>query len=162
MRNKVVVTFSVIILLISLLSVGCQVSTQGPQLLEAKVVRVVDGDTFVANIEGKEEKVRLLLVDTPETVHPRKPVQPFGPEASKFTKEKLENQTVGLEFDVQERDQYGRLLAYVYLPDGTMLNELLLEKGLAQVVVYQPNVKYVDQFREIQKKARENKVGMWK
>jgi len=140
---------------------GCQIATDAPILIQAKVIRVVDGDTFVAKVEGKEEKIRLLLVDTPETVHPKKPVQPFGPEASKFTKEKLKDQTVGLEFDVGERDRYGRLLAYVYLPDGTMLNELLLEKGLAQVVVFQPNVKYVDRFREIQKQAREKKLGIW-
>ncbi|WP_405054376.1 thermonuclease family protein [Tepidibacillus marianensis] len=154
---------SVIIVIVILFTmVGCQVATQAPQLIEVKVIRVVDGDTFVAKVDGKEEKIRLLLVDTPETVHPTKPVQPFGPEASKFTKEMLASQTVGLEFDVQERDKYGRLLAYVYLSDGTMLNELLLEKGLAQVVVFQPNVKYVDRFREIQKQAKEKKLGIWR
>ncbi|OEF98899.1 hypothetical protein BHF71_02940 [Vulcanibacillus modesticaldus] len=130
-------------------------------LLEAKVIRVVDGDTFIAEIEGNKEKIRLLLIDTPETVHPKKPVQPFGPEASAFAKEKLENKIVRLELDVQERDKYGRILAYVYLNDGKMLNELLLAKGLARVVVYPPNVKYVEKFREIQKRAQEEKVGIW-
>ncbi|TCS78243.1 thermonuclease family protein [Tepidibacillus fermentans] len=159
MRKSNRLFFIIILLILTLF--GCQLVSHSSQLIQAKVIRVVDGDTFVAKVEGKEEKIRLLLVDTPETVHPQKPVEPFGKEASQFTKEKLRDQTVGLEFDVQERDKYGRLLAYVYLPDGSMLNELLLEKGLAQVVVFQPNVKYVDRFREIQKKARENKVGIW-
>lgn len=131
------------------------------QLIEAEVIRVVDGDTFVANVEGREEKVRLILIDTPETVHPQKPVQPFGPEASAFTKKKLEKQKVQLELDVQERDRYGRILAYVYLRDGSMLNQELLKQGLAKVSVYQPNVKYVDRFREIEKEARLAEKGVW-
>ncbi|GGK35193.1 hypothetical protein GCM10010965_30220 [Caldalkalibacillus thermarum] len=81
--------------------------------LPARVVRVVDGDTFVANINGKEEKVRLILVDTPETVHSSKPTELFGPEASEFAKEMLEGKEVRLELDVSERDRYGRVLVYV-------------------------------------------------
>lgn len=65
------------------------------------------------NLNGKTEKIRILLIDTPETVHPNKPVEPWGPVASQFTKDALTGKTVELEFDVQERDQYGRLLAYV-------------------------------------------------
>ncbi|MFD1907245.1 thermonuclease family protein [Paenibacillus rhizoplanae] len=80
--------------------------------------------------------MRLILIDTPET----KPVQPFGPEASAFTTKLLMDNTVRLEFDVSERDQYGRILAYAYV-DDKMVNELLLEKGLARVAVFQPNVK---------------------
>lgn len=81
---------------------------------------------------GNEETVRLLLVDTPETVHPSKPVQPFGPEASKFTKELMPaGSEVEVETGIGERDKYGRLLAYFYV-DGKMVNKLLLEKGLAR------------------------------
>lgn len=109
---------------------------------------------------GKEERVRLVLVDTPETKHPTKPVQPFGPEASAFTKEMLTGKNVQVELDVQERDQYGRILAYVYI-DGKMFNELLLEKGLARVAVFPPNTRYVDEFYAIQKKAQEAKLGIW-
>lgn len=94
----------------------------------------------------------MLLIDTPETVHPTKPVQPFGVEASNFTKEKLTGKDVQLEMDVGERDKYGRVLAYVYI-DNTMINEQLLEKGLARVAyVNEPNTKYVDEFYEIQKR----------
>lgn len=124
-------------------------------------MNVVDGDTMDIQFEnGKEERVRLVLVDTPETKHPTKPVQPFGPEASAFTKEMLAGKNVQVELDVQERDQYGRILAYVYI-DGKMFNELLLEKGLARVAVFPPNTRYVDEFYAIQKKAQEAKLGIW-
>jgi micrococcal nuclease len=129
--------------------------------LNGKVTNVVDGDTMDIQFEnGKEERVRLVLVDTPETKHPTKPVQPFGPEASAFTKEMLTGKNVQVELDVQERDQYGRILAYVYI-DGKMFNELLLEKGLARVAVFPPNTRYVDEFYAIQKKAQETKLGIW-
>lgn len=124
--------------------------------IEAKVTAVTDGDTFTVKLDGKFEKVRLILIDTPEI----KPVQPFGPEASAFTTKLLMDNTVRLEFDVSERDQYGRILAYAYV-DDKMVNELLLEKGLARVAVFQPNVKNVDQFRSIQKKAQAAKLGIW-
>ncbi|WP_150274152.1 thermonuclease family protein [Paenibacillus tepidiphilus] len=132
------------------------------KFIEAKVTKVTDGDTFtVALNNGQEEKIRMLLIDTPETKHPDKPVQPFGEEASTFSNEKLAGQTVKLEFDAAERDQYGRLLAYVYLSDESMFNEVLLEKGLARVAIFQPNVKYVDQFKEIEQRAKKQKVGIW-
>jgi len=126
------------------------------------VVRVVDGDTFVINYNGEEEKVRLIGVDTPESVHPNKEKNTeFGDEVSDFSKEMLLGKEVRLEFDVDERDQYNRLLAYVYL-DGQMYNKILLEKGYAKIATYPPNVKYVEDFTQIQKQARENKMGLWK
>ncbi|MGG3797804.1 thermonuclease family protein [Metabacillus fastidiosus] len=129
--------------------------------IDAEVTRVVDGDTMKILVDGKEETVRLLLVDTPETVHPNKEVQPFGPEASKFAKDMLNGKKVQIELDVSERDKYGRLLAYLYI-DGKMFNELLLEKGLARVAyIYAPNTKYVDRFYEIQKKAQRKEEGIW-
>jgi len=150
------------ILLISMLVLaGCSTSSNDAADTNAKVVKVVDGDTLDVEFNGKTERIRLLLVDTPETVHPSKPVEPFGPEASKFAKETLSNQRVKVEFDVSERDKYGRLLAYVWI-NGKMFNELLLEKGLARVsYVYPPNVKYVDQFRAIQSKAQKVELGIW-
>lgn len=129
----------------------------------AKVVKVIDGDTVKIKLSnGNEETVRLLLVDTPETVHPTKSVQPFGPEASQFAKELMPaNSEVEVELGISERDKYGRLLAYFYV-DGKMVNKLLLEKGLARVAyVYAPNTKYVDEFEAIQKKAQTKEVGIW-
>lgn len=132
------------------------------KVLPATIVRVVDGDTININLNGKDETVRLLLVDTPETVHPSKPVQPFGPEASALAKETLTpGKQVEVEIDVSERDKYGRLLCYLYV-DGTMFNELLLEKGLARVAyIYAPNTRYVDQFYEVQKQAQAKAIGIW-
>ncbi len=123
-----------------------------------KVSRVVDGDTFV--IVGGE-KVRMIGVDTPETVKPNTPVQPYGQEASKFTKQLLAGKKVRLEYDITQRDKYGRLLAYVYLKDGTFINALLLKKGLARVMTIPPNVAHADEFYQLQKQAREKKVGLW-
>ena len=123
---------------------------------------MVDGDTFKITYNGTTTKVRLIGVDTPESVSPNQSKNnKYGVEASNYTKERLEGQTVHLEFDVQQTDKYGRLLAYVYLEDGTMYNKELLEKGYAQIATYPPNVKYVDEFTQIQKQAEENKVGFW-
>ncbi|WP_341285542.1 thermonuclease family protein [Priestia megaterium] len=128
---------------------------------ETTVISVVDGDTFHALINNKDEKVRLILTDSPETVKRGVKIQRYGPEASAYTKSVLKPGTkVNLELDAQERDQYGRILAYVYV-DGKMLNETLLEKGLARVAVFPPNTRYVDEFREIQEKAKQQKLGVW-
>lgn len=129
-------------------------------LYTAKVTKVVDGDTIKIEKEGLEETVRMIMVDTPETVHPGKPTQPFGPEASAFAKEMLEGKEVKLERDVSERDRYGRILAYVYVNDR-MFNEVLLEKGLARVSAFPPDVKHVDRFRQIQNEAQKAKLGIW-
>lgn len=128
-----------------------------PQEL-VKVDTVIDGDTFILE---NGERVRLIGVDAPETVHPQKPVEYFGKEASDYAKRMLEGKKVRLELDVQERDRYGRLLAYVYLEDGTFFNAELVRQGFAQVATYPPNVKYVELFIKMQKEARENKRGMW-
>jgi micrococcal nuclease len=128
---------------------------------ETTVTRVVDGDTFHASINNRDETFRLILVDTPETVKPNTPVQPWGKEASFYTKSVLKPGTkVVIERDAQERDQYGRILAYVYV-NGKMLNETLLEKGLARVAVFPPNTRYVDEFRQLQEKAKQQKLGIW-
>ncbi|MGD6793385.1 thermonuclease family protein [Metabacillus indicus] len=129
--------------------------------IEAEVVKVIDGDTVKVMTEGREETLRLLLVDTPETVHPNKPVQPFGPEASRFAKDTLSGKKVELELDVGERDKYGRLLVYLHV-DGKMFNEMLIEKGFARVgYVYAPNTKHVDRFYELQKQAQQSEIGIW-
>lgn len=116
-----------------------------------EVLRVIDGDTFVVDFDGIEEAVRLIGVDTPESVHPDSSKNTdAGFAASMFTTAMLTGRQVGLEFDVQQRDQYGRLLAYVYL-DGEMFNKKLLETGYANLATYPPNVKYSNDFAEIEK-----------
>ena len=114
-----------------------------------KVIRVVDGDTFVVDYNGTEEKVRLIGIDTPESVHPDADRNTAaGITASDYTKSLLKGKSVELEFDVQQRDKYGRLLAYAYV-DGYMLNKKLLQDGYAVIATYPPNVKYVDEFKAI-------------
>lgn len=128
----------------------------------ATVVRVVDGDTIRARIDGVEEPVRYIGIDTPETVHPTLGVQPFGPEASAYNGELVSGRFLCLERDVSDRDRYGRLLRYAWLEDGTMVNELLLQAGLAVVVTFPPDVKYVeDRLLPAQRAAAEAGRGLW-
>ncbi len=128
---------------------------------KCEVIRVVDGDTIVVDYKGSEEKVRLIGIDTPESVHPNENKNTEeGIVTANYTKQRLEGKIVEIELDVQERDKYGRILAYVYI-DGEMYNKELLEIGYAKIATYPPNVKYVDDFTEIQKQARKNKVGLW-
>ncbi len=122
------------------------------------VERVIDGDTFVL---AGGERVRLIGVDTPETVAPNQEVEVYGQEASDFTKNLLEGKKVALKFDAQERDQYDRLLCYVFLEDGTFVNELLLKEGYATLLTVPPNIAYVDLFRKAQDEAVANNKGLW-
>jgi micrococcal nuclease len=126
------------------------------------VTDVVDGDTVDISpaVEGKT-RVRFIGVDAPETVDPNCGTQPYGEEASQYTKSKLTNQKVGLELDVQKTDQYNRLLAYVYPTDTEMFNETLLKEGYAQVAIFQPNVKYRDRFLAAQQEAQAAGRGLW-
>jgi micrococcal nuclease len=123
-----------------------------------RVKRVVDGDTLLLT---NGERVRLIGVDTPETKHPQKPVQRFGREAYLFTRELVEGKEVRLEFDWQRRDKYGRLLAYVYLTDGTFLNAEIIMQGYGFAYTRFP-FKYLEEFRKYEREARENKRGLWK
>ncbi len=125
------------------------------------VSRVVDGDTIEISpgINGIED-IRLIGMDTPETVDPGEEVEPLGPEASSFATEELTGRSVGLEFDAEREDQYGRLLAYVYL-GGEMFNELLVEEGLAQAYPYDPNTRYEGRFAAAQEGARVAEIGIW-
>jgi endonuclease YncB( thermonuclease family) len=127
------------------------------QIQTASVTRVIDGDTLELS---SGEQVRLIGVDTPETKHPRKPVQAFGQEAAAFTTQLVEGKKVRLEFDVRRKDQYQRTLAYVYVED-LMLNLELVRQGYAQVATVPPNVKYQELFLEQQREAREAKRGLW-
>jgi micrococcal nuclease len=121
---------------------------------------VVDGDTVEVVLDGREIHVRLIGIDTPETVAPGEPVECYGPQASAYTKRSLEGRTVGLEFDVERQDQYGRTLAYVWLGDE-LFNETLVAEGYALVTTYPPNVKCVERFTAAQRAARRAGRGLW-
>lgn len=123
--------------------------------------RVIDGDTIIVDIEGKQERVRLIGVDTPETVHPQKPVEYFGKEASAFTKTLVSGKRVRLEYDWQRRDKYRRLLAYVFLEDGIFLNAEIIKQGYGFAYTEYP-FKHMEDFRQYEREARENGKGLWK
>ena len=127
------------------------------------VVRVVDGDTVQLALEGGTETVRLIGVDTPETVDERKPVQCYGPEASARTKALLPTGTpVRVERDAEARDQYGRLLAYVTrAADGLFVNRSLLADGYGVVLSIAPNTTHAAAFRAAEAAARQAQLGLW-
>ncbi len=127
------------------------------------VVRVIDGDTVDVAVAGDEERVRLIGVDTPESVAPERPVQCFGAEASDRTKELLPVGTaVRLERDEVSRDRYGRLLAYIYrVDDGLLVNLDLIEGGFADAVTYGDNEALYDTFVAAEAAARSGGVGLW-
>lgn len=131
-----------------------------PRTRPARVTRVVDGDTVEALLKRHSIDVRLIGVDTPETVHPTEPVECFGPEASRFTERKLEGMRVRLEFDVERYDRYDRTLAYVWLK-GRLFNRALVRRGFATVLTYPPNDKYAPQLERAEDRARAEKRGLW-
>ena len=139
---------------------------------DIKVVRAVDGDTL--KLENGE-RVRLIGIDTPEmhesdklyrdsqrTKQDIRSIQELGRRAYEFTRNLVEGKRVSLEFDAEKQDKYGRLLAYVYLKDGTFVNAEIVKQGYASLMTYPPNVKYADLFLKLYQEARENRRGLWK
>lgn len=122
-----------------------------------EVEKVIDGDTILLT---SGQKVRYIGVDTPETKHPRRKVEYLGKEAYYFNKNLVEGKKVGLEFDVQKKDKYGRWLAYVYV-DDIFVNAHLIAEGYALVYTVPPNVKYQELFLKLQREARESQKGLW-
>jgi len=172
--------FTHIVVMISLALSATLIADAGVIALAAKkeaparyivVQRAVDGDTLKL---ASGERVRLIGVDTPE-VHESvklyrdarrsnqdiKAIQALGKKASDFTKKLVEGKPVRLEFDVEKKDRYGRLLAYVYLQDGTFVNAEIIRQGYANVMTIPPNVKYQDMFLKLYREAREAKRGLW-
>ncbi|WIT26844.1 hypothetical protein [Bacillus phage SPbetaL1] len=132
------------------------------ELVDVTLDRAVDGDTIKVKYNGNVDTVRYLLVDTPESKKPDSCVQPYGEDASKRNKELVSDGKLQMEFDKGDhRDKYGRLLAYVYV-DGKSVQETLLKEGLARVAyVYEPNTKYIDQFRKDEQEAKSEKLSIW-
>lgn len=126
------------------------------------VIRVVDGDTFVCDISNKQTTVRLIGVDAPESVNIDKSKNtPEGKEVSKYLENLIADKTVYLEYDISTSDRYGRTLAYVYLENGQMLQDILLKEGLVRLMTVQPNSKYADHFNRIETIAKKNETGYW-
>ncbi|MDR2552410.1 MAG: thermonuclease family protein [Treponema sp.] len=136
------------------------------RLLQAEAVDSVDGDTIRVRITGPPagikavETIRLIGVDTPETVHPRREVEAFGKEASDFTKARLLGKTVYLAFDWDLRDRYGRLLAYVYTPDQGCHNAQLIRQGYGHAYT-RFSFHFLEEFRALEREARAGRRGLW-
>lgn len=139
----------------------------------ATVLKIVDGDTLKVLHQGHKQSIRLIGIDTPESRLKKKAereamrtgqdvraVTAVGKQATTYVKTLVKpRDTIRIEFDVQTRDRYGRLLGYVYLPDGKMLNEEIVKAGYASVMTMPPNVKYHDRFLKVYREARENRRG---
>lgn len=172
------IILSIIILATIFSFVGCSTSSRSDShivatfsdetptdnaLIPCQLIRVVDGDTLVVLYEGEQTKVRLIGINTPESVANNESRNTEeGRIASKYVKDMLSNHTtVWLELDEDEFDDYGRLLAYVYLDDGTMLNEHMLSIGYARTAFYAPNYKYQSRLESAQKTAQKQRLGFW-
>lgn len=144
-----------------MLTTATPAPTEGvPSTVQARVVEAVDGDTIEVSIDGQVHSVRYIGIDTPETVHPERPVEWIGPEAAAKNAELVADQIVTLEKDVSETDQYGRLLRYVYVGD-TMVNAELVRLGYAQVSTFPPDVKHQALFLTLEAEARDAARGLW-
>lgn len=159
-----------VLLVTLLLAVPSLVPAEAPPSLAGpwtgRVTRVVDGDTIVVDVGGLWETIRIIGIDTPETVDPRKPVQAFGQEASDYTKRVLSGKTVKLVADqgnahLGHRDRYGRLLAYVWVGEN-FFNEAIIRDGYAHAYTKYPfRQDYMELFRAAEKGAREAERGLW-
>jgi micrococcal nuclease len=140
-----------------------QTNSEAPSGDLSRVIKVIDGDTISVEISGKEETVRLIGINTPETVDPRKPVECFGKEASKKANEILTGKSVRLESDSSagETDKYNRLLRYIFLEDGTGFNKMIISEGFAYEYTYDLPYKYQAEFKKAEQEARDLKKGLW-
>jgi micrococcal nuclease len=132
-----------------------------PRPLAGLVVKIVDGDTIHVRVDAHVEKVRYIGVNTPEVHHPTRGEEPGGREASEVNRRLVAGRHVRLELDVQSRDRYGRLLAYVWVGE-TMVNAELVRQGYAQVMTVPPNVRYQRLFLDLQRDARQAGRGLWR
>jgi micrococcal nuclease len=155
---------SLLPLLLPLLLLCSVAFAQASSTTPASIVRVVDGDTVDVRFEdGSTERVRLIGIDTPEVVDPRKPVQCFGREASEHARELLSGKSVWIETDPSQgdRDVYGRLLAYIWLPDGRNFGEVMIDDGYAHEYTYRLPYVYQTEFQAAQDQAMSNQLGLW-
>lgn len=157
---KLLATF--ILVLISLLyglsekDISIQGTNQDRSLI--RVEKVHDGDTITARVENRYEKIRLIGIDTPEMGQ-----RPWGSKAKEYLVGLIDasSQTLTIEYDIEHRDKYGRILAYIWANDGRLINEEMLRSGYAVLFTFPPNVKYVDRFISAQKEAKDKKLGIW-
>jgi micrococcal nuclease len=151
------------LLLLALVACGADDAADPVAAGTAVVVHPVDGDTIVVDLDGREESVRFIGIDTPESVAPERPVECFGPDAKARTAELLpEGTVVRLERDVEARDRYDRLLAYVIRDeDDVLVNQLLVEEGYAEARAFPPNLAHQGELDHAEARARSEGRGLW-
>ncbi|MCW2982262.1 MAG: thermonuclease family protein [Solirubrobacterales bacterium] len=161
-RGSLLLLFVVAVILLRPWEFGQHHSgTEPSQVLTGVAVRAVDGDTLEVRLDdGDVETVRLIGVDTPETVKPDTPVQCFGPQASAFEHRHTEGKRVRLLVGVEPRDFYGRLLAYVFV-DNRFLEVELLRRGLARTLTFHPNDRFAPRFEKLERIAAKRGKGLW-
>ncbi len=165
MRRRLLVLMALVTLAVA----GCDVeTTPGTTAVSGdtgvRVVRVVDGDTIIVEIDGREERLRYIGVDTPESVQPNTPVECFGREASAENARLVEGKRVELERDTSNRDRFNRLLRYVYVVENgqrTFVNQALVANGFAYASTFPPDVRHEDTLRAAQREARDESRGLW-
>jgi micrococcal nuclease len=137
------------------------VAAAAPRALEGVVVKIVDGDTIHVRTAERIEKIRYIGINAPEIHHPTRGEEPGGRDASEANRRLVAGRHVRLELDVQSRDRYGRLLAYVWVGE-TMINAELVRQGYAQVMTVPPNVRYQRLLVDLQRDARQAGRGLWR
>lgn len=166
-QQRILLPF-IVALIVSLFGIGYHNTDSIGAFLERtqpgtyRVTEVTDGDTIIVDMDGRSEKVRFIGVDTPELHHPKRPVQCFADAAREFTAGLIADQPVRLQADPEDdnRDLYQRLLRYVYLPDGTLVNTELIRQGYGFAYTYFPFTK-LEEARALEREAREAKRGLW-
>lgn len=138
-------------------------TTQAKKTEKYPVTKVIDADTIEVMISGKKQTVRLIGIDSPETVDPRKPIQCFGQEASQKMHSLTDGKNVVLESDPtqSDKDKYKRILRYVFLEDGSFVNKIMVEQGFAREYTYQIPYKYQSEFKQAEEEARDRRLGLW-
>jgi micrococcal nuclease len=167
MLKKLIKIIFIILVFVSstIIIINHYIGNDSSDLLKAEVIQVYDGDTIQVSILNKRETVRLIGINTPETKGKyNKKDEYYGKEAANFLKDLIpEGTTIYLEADEENRDQYDRLLRYAYLDQEQELfiNLILLEKGYAETMFFQPNIKYYELFNKAETQAKNHKIGMW-
>jgi micrococcal nuclease len=161
MNQRVIFFFICLLISLSIASASNEPEKNYPS--SVKVTKVVDGDTFWGiDAKNKSHKVRLIGIDAPESRKTgNKPIGFYGKEASDYMRQLLIDQNVKLEYDKQKTDRYGRLLAYVYLSNGTFVNNHLVNQGFANAIYYKPNNKHTQQLTQSCNEAKKLRKGMW-
>ncbi len=171
-KRNILITIGIVIIIFGyivegeragIFDVGLATSTENTVGVYYTVTKITDGDTLHISMDGLDETVRLIGINTPETVDPRRSVECFGKEASERMREIAQGKIVRLEYDDSQslRDTYNRLLAYVYLEDGQMINRKMIAEGYAYEYTYLTPYHYQKEFRDLQRLAQSAERGLW-